>query len=202
MKQLAQLDRTSLCENSTSNDPVRHLVQEGNTPIGSSHQYVAASEGRLDSWKEVAAYLRREVRTVQRWEKREGLPVHRHFHSKVGSIYAFKTEIDEWRRTRSSKPCAMVSQRKDPRPINNVHLSQGQLESQPAVLYRADQSLWSAEKEDSLPTIIYVAPGLLTLAGELKSLCVGNLLAVGTSGKMRRVSDFAANSQTLQSNKK
>ena len=33
---------------------------------------------RLDSWKEIAAYLKRDVTTVQRWEKREGMPVHRH----------------------------------------------------------------------------------------------------------------------------
>ena len=32
---------------------------------------------RLDSWKEIAAYLGRDVRTVQRWERREGLPIHR-----------------------------------------------------------------------------------------------------------------------------
>jgi DNA-binding transcriptional regulator YiaG len=35
---------------------------------------------RLDSWKEIAAYLNRDVTTVQRWEKREGMPVHRHLH--------------------------------------------------------------------------------------------------------------------------
>ena len=36
------------------------------------------SEGRLDSWKEIAAHFNRDVTTVQRWEKREGMPVHRH----------------------------------------------------------------------------------------------------------------------------
>jgi len=51
---------------------------------------------RLDSWKEIAAYLRRDVRTVQRWEKKEGLPVHRHQHDKLGSIYAFRAELTEW----------------------------------------------------------------------------------------------------------
>ena len=51
---------------------------------------------RLDSWKDVAAYLRRDVSTVQRWEKREGLPVHRHLHDKQGSVYAFKSELDAW----------------------------------------------------------------------------------------------------------
>ncbi|MGC2695306.1 MAG: hypothetical protein WA738_05890 [Candidatus Angelobacter sp.] len=51
---------------------------------------------RLDSWKEIAAYLRRDVRTVQRWEKKEGLPVHRHLHDKLGSIYAYRKELTEW----------------------------------------------------------------------------------------------------------
>ena len=45
-------------------------------------------EDRLDSWKEIAAYLNRDVTTAQRWEKREGMPVHRHIHDKRGSVYA------------------------------------------------------------------------------------------------------------------
>ena len=59
------------------------------------------SDDRLDSWKEIAAYMRRDVTTVQRWEKREGMPVHRHLHDKTGSVYAFKRELDAWTRTRS-----------------------------------------------------------------------------------------------------
>ena len=43
-------------------------------------------DNRLDSWKEIAAYLKRDVSTVQRWEKREGMPVHRHVHDKLGSV--------------------------------------------------------------------------------------------------------------------
>lgn len=58
-------------------------------------------EGRLDSWKEIAAYLSRDVTTVQRWEKREGMPVHRHLHDKMGSVYAFRAELDEWARSRN-----------------------------------------------------------------------------------------------------
>lgn len=202
MKQLSQLESAFLSGNSTSNELARHLAQEGSECIASSPQLADASEGRLDSWKEVAAYLRREVRTVQRWEKREGLPVHRHFHNKVGSIYAFKTEIDEWRRSRSPSPCAMASQRKDPRAVNNSCQLRGQLENQATVFYRADQSLWSGGKEDFLPAIVYVAPGLLTQAGELKSRCLANLLAIGASWKIKRVSEFAASSETVQSNKR
>lgn len=37
-------------------------------------------EELLDSWKEIATYLDKAVRTVQRWEKQEGLPVHRQSH--------------------------------------------------------------------------------------------------------------------------
>ena len=51
-------------------------------------------EDRLDSWKEIAAYLSRDVTTVQRWEKREGMPVHRHLHDRMGSVYAFSSELD------------------------------------------------------------------------------------------------------------
>jgi Tol biopolymer transport system component len=57
-------------------------------------------EDRLDSWKEIAAYLNRDVTTVQRWEKREGMPVHRHLHDKIGSVYASRAELDAWARSR------------------------------------------------------------------------------------------------------
>jgi TolB-like protein/Tfp pilus assembly protein PilF len=57
---------------------------------------------RLDSWKEIAVYLNRDVTTVQRWEKREGMPVHRHVHDKRGSVYALTGELDGWIRIRSS----------------------------------------------------------------------------------------------------
>ena len=60
-------------------------------------------EDRLDSWKEIAAYLKRDVTTVQRWEKREGMPVHRHVHDKGGSVYALTEELDGWIRSRSSR---------------------------------------------------------------------------------------------------
>ena len=61
-------------------------------------------EDRLDSWKQIAAYLGREVRTVQGWEKSEGLPVHRHQHSRQGSVYAFRAELSAWREARKESP--------------------------------------------------------------------------------------------------
>jgi len=62
---------------------------------------VRPPEDRLDSWKEIAAYLNRDVTTVQRWEKREGMPVYRHLHDRMGSVYAFRTDLDTWARSRN-----------------------------------------------------------------------------------------------------
>ncbi len=54
----------------------------------------------LDSWKEIASYLKRDVSTVQRWEKGEAMPVHRHLHDKRGSVYALSSELDAWLQSR------------------------------------------------------------------------------------------------------
>src|SRR2546425_11747209 len=50
---------------------------------------------RLDSWKEIAAYLKRDESTVRRWEN-EGLPVRRHVHKRKSTGYGYKSEIDVW----------------------------------------------------------------------------------------------------------
>jgi len=58
------------------------------------------TDDRLESWKAIANYLQREVRTVQRWEREESLPIHRHEHKKQATVYAYRAEIDHWRATR------------------------------------------------------------------------------------------------------
>jgi len=51
----------------------------------------------LDSWKEIAAYLGRSVKTCQRLEKDLGLPVHRLEESPRARVYAYCDEIDRWK---------------------------------------------------------------------------------------------------------
>ncbi len=70
-------------------------------PFPGTPPSVRPPEDRLDSWKEIAAYLNRDVTTVQRWEKREAMPVHRHLHDRMGSVYAFRAELDTWARGRN-----------------------------------------------------------------------------------------------------
>lgn len=55
-----------------------------------------AAHGRLDSWKEISAYFGRSVRCVQRWERSEAMPVHRHRHRRGASVYAYRFELDTW----------------------------------------------------------------------------------------------------------
>ena len=67
--------------------------------IGETERVQGAAD-RIDSWKAIAVYLGRGLRTVQRWEREEGLPVRRHVHSTHASVHALRSELDAWRRTR------------------------------------------------------------------------------------------------------
>lgn len=40
--------------------------------------------------------MKRDVRTLHRWESEEGLPIHRHLHKKRGSVYAYRSELEAW----------------------------------------------------------------------------------------------------------
>ncbi|MGO9127515.1 MAG: tetratricopeptide repeat protein [Terriglobales bacterium] len=72
------------------------------------------SERRLDSWKEIATYLGRDVTTVQRWERQEGMPVHRHLHHKRGSVYALSSELDAWRQGRKLRSPEEAEEEQEP----------------------------------------------------------------------------------------
>ena len=83
-------------------------------------------EDRLDSWKEIAAYLNRDVTTVQRWEKREGMPVHRHLHDRMGSVYAFRAELDAWARSRNLRGSAGKREQRHLPPSQPVTAAAGE----------------------------------------------------------------------------
>ncbi len=96
---------------------------------------------RLDSWKEIAAHFNRDVTTVQRWERREGMPVHRHVHASRGSVYALTGELDAWMRSRGLR----VEQGKDdgvvspdhPSPPAHPAVSAGSIRWRPVLLLAA-----------------------------------------------------------------
>ena len=50
----------------------------------------------LSGWKDIANYLGKGVRTVQRYEQQFGLPVRRPAGKPSGSVVATKAELDAW----------------------------------------------------------------------------------------------------------
>jgi tetratricopeptide (TPR) repeat protein len=75
------------------------MQQESGHPTGGparNGQLEGHLGDRLDGWKAIAGHLRRDIRTVQRWEMSEGLPIHRLEHRQRATAYAFTGELDEW----------------------------------------------------------------------------------------------------------
>jgi hypothetical protein len=68
--------------------------------IGSGTRTELRSSNTLQSWKEIATYLQRGVRTAQRWERDAGLPVRRPRGGDRGPVFAFPEELDAWMRSR------------------------------------------------------------------------------------------------------
>ena len=61
------------------------------------------ANGRLDSWKDIATYLARDVRTVSRWEKIKGLPVHRIPGGQRHAVFAYREELEAWMNPQQQK---------------------------------------------------------------------------------------------------
>ena len=124
---------------------------------------------RFDSWKEIAGYLNRSVRTVRRWEELEALPVHRLQHEKRGSVYAYRLELDAWR---ASRRVLVVTE--PPEPVTDQ--ATDELNSPAAV--------WATEKSARRPReswLIAVAAAVLIVAALALALRVG-----GWNGILRR----------------
>ena len=64
--------------------------------MSASIQRVPAAENVLNSWKEIACYVNRGVRTVQRWEAELAMPVRRPRGKSRSAVIALRTELDEW----------------------------------------------------------------------------------------------------------
>ncbi len=78
----------------------------------------------LESWKQIAAYLRRSERTVRRWEANEGLPVHRHEHEKQDTVFAYRHEIAAWSRLRTKCAASDAAHRDPDKPTSNAYLTE------------------------------------------------------------------------------
>jgi hypothetical protein len=71
---------------------------------------------RLDGWKAIADYLGRDERTVQRWRKERGMPVHRVPGVKGGTVFAYPGEIERWLLEQSPLHPDLVPPTPEPEP--------------------------------------------------------------------------------------
>jgi Tol biopolymer transport system component len=177
---------------------------------------------RLDSWKKIAVYLKRDVTTVQRWERREGMPVHRHLHDKQGSVFAYRSELDVWSESRRTQ-LAGEPAAPPPAPTDDAHsiasnspssqsparatepqpatqLSVGAIEPQPA----SQSSIGATEpraashnvprslKRLAIPLTLLLLVAILAWFAIDRTLSWRNPLA---GAKFSRLSDFAGTEQ-------
>jgi hypothetical protein len=110
-------------------------------------------DDRLDSWKEIAGFLGRTVRTVQRWEKTAGLPVRRGGAGPRSSVIASKRELSDWWLRRRDKLNG------EPEPPNAAELPAASVE---AVAVRS-------ERRRSTPVVVVVAVLVIVAAGNALS---------------------------------
>ncbi|HEV2381600.1 MAG TPA: tetratricopeptide repeat protein [Terriglobia bacterium] len=68
------------------------------------------SDDVLDSWKAIAQYLNKDIRTLQRWETNRNLPVHRIPGGDRPSVFALRSELDAWRRGRTIHVATQVEE--------------------------------------------------------------------------------------------
>ena len=78
---------------------------------------------RLNSWKEIASFFGRDERTVKRWEKQRGLPVHRVPGGEKGGVFVFADELSDWLQTRGEQATVAA----DRNAIEELHADSGSL---------------------------------------------------------------------------
>jgi hypothetical protein len=80
---------------------------------------VTGDNNLLSSWKEISAYLGRDIRTCLRWEKSFGLPIHRlDPHSEKSRVFAYKDELSGWlHQSKTGGPHAHGNRRRSSRRV-------------------------------------------------------------------------------------
>jgi hypothetical protein len=118
---------------------------------------------RQGGWKDIAAYLGRSVRTVQRWEEQYGLPVRRIHTPRGATVLAYREELDAWRSTPQGE--AALSEHVALRPPPASHESRNGLSGAGASgAVRADGGGARPRVRYGLPLGVWVTLGVVAVA--------------------------------------
>ena len=109
-----------------------------------------ASEPLLNSWKEIAGYMGRSERTVQRWEKHFGLPVRRPAGKTRSAVIALPSELQDW--SRSAPTAAMCKEQVFPARSHGTSIAD---DSTPALLCIDDHREGLAVRKALLEAVGY-----------------------------------------------
>ncbi len=158
-------------------------------------------DNRLDSWKEIAAYLKRTERTVNRWEKR-GLPVYRVPGAQRQVVFAYKHELDEWLRHGKGKNDGTECEQELELPIAGAELphrenqSSGSMvpidsavESQPSVQSSDSQSVARLKRKVSIGKMILLVFVLVVGISGVTLALINRSPALNVLGFTRLTSD-------------
>lgn len=129
---------------------------------------------RLDSWKEIAEYLGRDVRTATRWEA-QGLPLHRVPGGRGASVFAYADEIDDWmgkRGTSRVEPAAALPPESPRVPLRAAGLA--------AIIIASVGAAW-----------LYVQPGALDLTTLHATATPTDVVLSDGAGRMRVLHRFS-----------
>ncbi len=74
--------------------------EPGRLRLPGDHSNSSGARGTLQSWKEISAELQRGIRTLQRWERTMGLPIHRIGNGPRGPVFGFKDELRQWMKSK------------------------------------------------------------------------------------------------------
>ena len=109
---------------------------------------------------------------MRRWERNEGLPVHRQVHRVLGTVYAYRSEIDRWRQSRRAAPTVTRIGARDVDPPSLLVLPFANLSAEPDTDYLADSL--TADLIGDLSTIarlrVISRTSSMTLRGTAKDL--------------------------------
>jgi len=147
--------RYALIESTRSSNKT-HTREENvalDIPISSTGESVRPSPDILNSWKEIARYLDRGIRTVQRWEGELGLPVRRPHGRGRSAVFAVKSEIDAWLLSRP-REIDMTEVTVDGRVMTEVSLNSLHMLHVDARRLRADVVASRAELGETITRLV------------------------------------------------
>jgi len=138
-----------------------HVIREG-----------IANRRRLDSWKEIAAYFERDERTVKRWEKEKGLPVHRMPENSGARVFAFTDEMSRWMSCPDSSNVTAANE-----PIAQQESSS---RDKPASLSLSFRNLWVVFGVAVVTVILLAAVFVFRYQRSLKQSSISSSAAIAT----------------------